>query len=234
MLSSMSVGRDLVVRKIIKKCTQMKNDFVSNLGEINNHFSVINDKEKLRLASLNDFNWLKPKVRIPKILDGKNILCRFFYSRDELSCATEKLYSSCCDSLNMEEYFEKFDLKDDFNSWFNVTALHVYFLLNKAKTEGAFSSIFNKNIIDLMWIDMNYRLKLYGVERNDHRKENMKTLYSYFNGFIMAIDEGIIGSDSTLASSIWKSFNFKTNTTNIEVLCTIIKYIRQHVSFFYD
>jgi cytochrome b pre-mRNA-processing protein 3 len=140
------------------------------------------------------------------------------------------LYENIADGLNYAEFFQEFELRDSFNSWFLVTELHVWLLLTRVMQEGANSSEdgrFLRNcIVESMWADVQTRSKKLGSDNPSFTRQQVTILSEQFQASLLAYDEGLSYDDKALASALWRRF-FESQCDDFSKLEKLVKYVRR-------
>ena len=141
-------------------------------------------------------------------------------------CA-KHLYESSADGVNYIEFFKLCSMPDTFQSWFLVLQLHVWLTLVRLRLDGQDGKDLSYQMVEIMWQDLEARMKFLGVEDNATRRSSVKELGEEFFGLIIAYDEGLLGSDEILATALWRNmFHDKENSTPSDV-AILVEYVRK-------
>lgn len=94
------------------------------------------------------------------------------------------------------------------------------------------AQLIRDSIIEAMWTDVQDRArKLPGVRRNIIN-EQVNLLNQQFQYSLIALDEGLLTDDKTLASAVWKRI-FEADCEDYRLIELLIVYIRKTVSKLY-
>jgi len=145
--------------------------------------------------------------------------------------AVKNLYACCAEDINYVEFFQTCDMPDTFQSWFYVLELHVWMVLVRFKSEGSHGKRLSYHLVELMWKDLEERIKLLGVVDTSEKKESMEEYAQQFLGLIVAYDEGLLGCDKTLASALWRNMFYSRDTTDPEKLALLVGYVRKQMQY---
>lgn len=124
------------------------------------------------------------------------------------------------------DFVTKFNMRDEFHSWFLITELHSWMLMVRAMAEEGHPVRIRDGISNVFWDDILRRAKALttGKEVSAHMYE----FSGQFQYAILSYDEGL-SDDKVLASAIWNRFFFK-KCENYEHIELLVKYIRINVS----
>lgn len=143
----------------------------------------------------------------------------------------KNLYEQCADGVSYEEFFRACKMPDTFQSWFYVMQLHMWMLLVRLRVEGRYGKNISHKMVEIMWQDVEQRVKLIGVEDSSERRESMEEFAQQFFGLIIAYDEGLLGHDRVLASALWRNLFYNKHDTDAESLSALVGYVRKQVQY---
>jgi len=141
----------------------------------------------------------------------------------------KNLYEKCADGITYEEFFNACKMPDTFQSWFYIMHLHVWMILVRLKQEGKYGKNISYQMVEIMWQDVEQRVKLIGVEDTSERRETMEELAQQFFGLIIAYDEGLLSHDRVLASALWRNLFYHKENTDAESLALLVGYVRKQI-----
>jgi len=145
--------------------------------------------------------------------------------------AVKNLYECCAEDIDYVEFFRMCDMPDTFQSWFYVLQLHIWMILVRFKPEGKHGKRLSYHLVEILWKDLEERIKLLGIVDTSEKKETMEEYAQQFLGLIVAYDEGLIGCDKTLASALWRNMFYGKDTTDPEQLAFLVGYVRKQIQY---
>lgn len=165
--------------------------------------------------------------RIVKFLASK--MSGFYFKNTILLKSAKTLYECCVEGLTYEDFYEACHMPDTFQSWFLVNQLHVWMCLVRLKVEGKDGRFVYRKLVEIMWQDVEERMKVMGVDDSSVRRESLRELVENFYGLIFAYDEGLLSHDRVLAAALWRNmFHDKQHTDAIK-LAEMVDYVRRQV-----
>jgi len=84
-------------------------------------------------------------------------------------------------------------------------------------------------LVKLMWKDAEERAKLLGVMSASTKKQLFKKLNLQFRGVLIAWDEGVMGDDLVLVSTVWRNLFECRVDANLEDIELMVKYVRMNM-----
>lgn len=139
------------------------------------------------------------------------------------------LYSACVHGIQYEDLSDACEMPDTFQSWFTITILHVWMAMVRLKSEGKHGDKLINCIVDLMWKDVEERMKLLGGVTSSERKESIRAFAEQFNGCVLAFDEGLLGDDRVLAAALWRNLFRCGKHANLESIGLLVEYVRKQI-----
>jgi len=143
--------------------------------------------------------------------------------------ASKNLYESCADKISYEEFFIACNMPDTFQSWFYIMQLHVWLVLVRLRSEENVGKNLSYSMVEIMWQDIEERIKLLDVVDTSQKKETMEEFGQQFFGLIVAYDEGLLGHDRVLASALWRNLFYNKANTDAEDLALLVEYVRKQI-----
>ncbi|PNJ57560.1 UQCC1 isoform 18 [Pongo abelii] len=98
-----------------------------------------------------------------KIIEAMGFTGPLKYSKWKIKIAALRMYTSCVEKTDFEEFFLRCQMPDTFNSWFLITLLHVWMCLVRMKQEGRSGKYMCRIIVHFMWEDVQQRGRVMGV-----------------------------------------------------------------------
>ncbi|XP_042787068.1 ubiquinol-cytochrome-c reductase complex assembly factor 1 isoform X3 [Panthera leo] len=147
----------------------------------------------------------------------------------KIKIAALRMYTSCVEKTDFEEFFLRCQMPDTFNSWFLITLLHVWMCLVRMKQEGRSGKYMCRIIVHFMWEDVEQRGRVMGV--NSYiLKKNMILMTNNFYAAILGYDEGILSDDHGLAAALWRTF-FNQKCEDPRQLELLVEYVRKQMQY---
>ncbi|XP_013962474.1 ubiquinol-cytochrome-c reductase complex assembly factor 1 isoform X2 [Canis lupus familiaris] len=98
-----------------------------------------------------------------KIIEAMGFTGPLKYSKWKIKIAALRMYTSCVEKTDFEEFFLRCQMPDTFNSWFLITLLHVWMCLVRMKQEGRSGKYMCRIIVHFMWEDVEQRGRVMGT-----------------------------------------------------------------------
>ncbi|XP_056678114.1 ubiquinol-cytochrome-c reductase complex assembly factor 1 [Monodelphis domestica] len=166
---------------------------------------------------------------LTKIIEAMGFTGPLKYSRWKIKIAALRMYTSCVEKTDFEEFFLRCQMPDTFNSWFLITLLHVWMCLVRMKQEGRSGNYMCRIIVHFMWEDVEQRGRVMGV--NSYvLKKNMLLMTNSFYAGILGYDEGILSDDRGLAAALWRTF-FNQKCDDPRQLELLVEYVRKQMQY---
>ncbi|XP_032206753.1 ubiquinol-cytochrome-c reductase complex assembly factor 1 isoform X3 [Mustela erminea] len=105
-----------------------------------------------------------------KIIEAMGFTGPLKYSKWKIKIAALRMYTSCVEKTDFEEFFLRCQMPDTFNSWFLITLLHVWMCLVRMKQEGRSGKYMCRIIVHFMWEDVEQRGRVMGGYRSANRQ----------------------------------------------------------------
>uniref|UniRef100_A0A8C2SBS6 Ubiquinol-cytochrome c reductase complex assembly factor 1 n=1 Tax=Capra hircus TaxID=9925 RepID=A0A8C2SBS6_CAPHI len=164
-----------------------------------------------------------------KIIEAMGFTGPLKYSKWKIKIAALRMYTSCVEKTDFEEFFLRCQMPDTFNSWFLITLLHVWMCLVRMKQEGRSGKYMCRIIVHFMWEDVEQRGRIMGV--NSYiLKKNMMLMTNNFYAAILGYDEGILSDDRGLAAALWRTF-FNQKCEDPRQLELLVEYVRKQIQY---
>ncbi|XP_060238969.1 ubiquinol-cytochrome-c reductase complex assembly factor 1 isoform X3 [Meriones unguiculatus] len=164
-----------------------------------------------------------------KIIEAMGFTGPLKYSKWKIKIAALRMYTSCVEKTDFEEFFLRCQMPDTFNSWFLITLLHVWMCLVRMKQEGRTGKYMCRVIVHFMWEDVEQRGRVMGV--NSYiLKKNMAFMTNNFYASILGYDEGILSDDRGLAAALWRTF-FNQKCEDPRQLELLVEYVRKQMQY---
>ncbi|XP_040837510.1 ubiquinol-cytochrome-c reductase complex assembly factor 1 isoform X4 [Ochotona curzoniae] len=138
-----------------------------------------------------------------KIIEAMGFTGPLKYSKWKIKIAALRMYTSCVEKTDFEEFFLRCQMPDTFNSWFLITLLHVWMCLVRMKQEGRSGKYMCRIIVHFMWEDVEQRGRVMG---------------------------GILSDDRGLAAALWRTF-FNQKCEDPRQLELLVEYVRKQMQY---
>ncbi|XP_065652462.1 ubiquinol-cytochrome-c reductase complex assembly factor 1 isoform X3 [Hydra vulgaris] len=145
------------------------------------------------------------------------------------SLVSKNLYESCADKIPYNEFFKVCGLPDTMQSWFYIMELHVWMVLVRLKPCGTQGKNISYKMVEIMWEDIEQRIRLIGVTGTTDLKESMEEFNQQFHGLIIAFDEALLSHDTVLASALWRNLFAEKSKSDPENIALLVEYIRKQI-----
>ncbi|ELW69593.1 Ubiquinol-cytochrome c reductase complex chaperone CBP3 like protein [Tupaia chinensis] len=189
---------------------------------------------------------------LTKIIEAMGFTGPLKYSKWKIKIAALRMYTSCVEKTDFEEFFLRCQMPDTFNSWFLVTLLHVWMCLVRMKQEGRSGKYMCRIIVHFMWEDVEQRGRVMGalgslaagvksqqacgmcmvmkLVNSYILKKNMMFMTNNFYAAILGYDEGILSDDHGLAAALWRTF-FNQKCEDPRQLELLVEYVRKQMQY---
>lgn len=122
---------------------------------------------------------------------------------------TSDLYDRCAERAHVERNFWYGDcaLPETYQSWFQITNLHVYLLLARFRAfDKAANRTYSQELINHFFIDAESRMRdRFGVQTSRLVKGYMRDMHMQQRGSVLGYDEGLACDDARLAQAVWRN-----------------------------
>ncbi|XP_031556466.1 ubiquinol-cytochrome-c reductase complex assembly factor 1-like [Actinia tenebrosa] len=139
------------------------------------------------------------------------------------------MYRSCIEEVNYDDFYEACSMPDTFQSWFMINQLHIWMCLVRLKAEGKDGQFMYRKLVEIMWQDVEARMKKIGEIDSTTARESLRELVQEFYGLIFAYDEGLLSHDRVLAAALWRNMFYDKRQTDASQLANLVKYVRRQV-----
>ncbi|VDP83321.1 unnamed protein product [Echinostoma caproni] len=173
------------------------------------------------LTSSRCLKLMKPNIEVPSLLDRTKYrlgVGDLRYPARQLKAAGENMFAICAEYPVFEEFVDKLSLPDTFQSWFSLTALHIWMCLIRLRREGVEGQLIKRTLV-------NVSAKFYNINFT------MNAFQMQFFGSMFAYDEGLLShSDALLATALWRNLFMSCDTTSAVELELALEYLRKNLA----
>ncbi|CAD6908913.1 unnamed protein product, partial [Tilletia laevis] len=124
---------------------------------------------------------------------------------------TSDLYDACADAveLNAHFWYEECGLPRTYQTWFQLTNLHVWLLMTRFRAfpTRALSQSYAQELINHFFIDAESRMReRFGVQTSRLVKGYMRDMHMQQRGAVLSLDEALgRNSDAFMAAALWRN-----------------------------
>ncbi|CAL8087284.1 unnamed protein product [Calicophoron daubneyi] len=174
---------------------------------------------------------IKPNVHVPSLLErtGYSLgLGKLRYPSSRLRSAGENMFAVCAEYPVFEEFVDRLNLPDTFQSWFSITSLHVWLCLVRLRKEGTEGQLLKKTFVNIFWLDLKSRMRTFKVLKGHHRQ--ITAFRDQFFGAMFAYDEGFLShSDPHMVAALWRNLFLSSTCTTAGQLELALEYCRKNL-----
>ncbi|CAH8623265.1 unnamed protein product [Dicrocoelium dendriticum] len=179
---------------------------------------------------------VKPNIVVPTLFDrtrfrlgGGNLR----YPMGQLHAAGENMFAVCAEYPVFEDFVQRLNLPDNFQSWFSLTTLHIWMCLVRLRQEGVEGQLLKRTFVNLFWLDLRSRMRTFKILRKIHSQVSVFRMQ--FFGAIFAYDEGFLAhSDALLSAALWRNLFLSSSSVTMEQLELALKYVRKNLAHLDD
>ncbi|KAK4471288.1 hypothetical protein MN116_004729 [Schistosoma mekongi] len=175
---------------------------------------------------------LKSNFIQPKLLDkakyslGLNGDLR--YPTTMLRMSGENLFIVCAEYPVFEDFVQHLKLPDTFQTWFSLTALHVWMCFVRLRREGEEGYLMKKWMDKALWADIQRRMRAFRILTRVNKQ--VKVFRTQYFGSMFAYDEALLSySDAHFAAALWSNVWFSSSTATFQEIELLIKYVRKQL-----
>ncbi|KAJ3161452.1 hypothetical protein HDU86_007234 [Geranomyces michiganensis] len=117
-------------------------------------------------------------------------------------------------------------IKDNFQTWFAMTILHVWMYNARLRAEGVEGKEMKQEMFDHIWLDVELKIHHAGVRTNVSKI--MSNLVSAYYGQTLAYDEGLYYGDAILAGALWRNLMGSQDITATQMEAVLV-YVRKQL-----
>ncbi|KAK7538565.1 ubiquinol-cytochrome C chaperone-domain-containing protein [Phyllosticta citribraziliensis] len=127
-------------------------------------------------------------------------------------------------------WYEELGLTPTFNTWAQVTFLHMYILTTRIRLFPAeHAPTWHQNLIDHFFYEAEKRMvKWHNIAASGIRNKYMHDLHIQWRGLVTAYDEGLVKGDAVLATALWRNM-WKAEKIDPRGLAILVNYVRANV-----
>lgn len=126
-------------------------------------------------------------------------------------------------------WYEVLGLPPTFNTWAQVTFLHMYLLTVRIRAfPSTHAPTWHQHLLDHFFYTAEDRMaRLHGMNVSSVRNKNLKDLFMQWRGLLAGYDEGLAkGEDAVLATALWRNVFGANEDVDLTFLAAIVSYMR--------
>ncbi|KAL1305649.1 hypothetical protein AAFC00_007243 [Neodothiora populina] len=126
-------------------------------------------------------------------------------------------------------WYDELKLKPTFNTWAQVTFVHMYLLTARLRQfPAAHAPTWHQNLLDHFFYAAEDRMAVYhGMSARSIRNRYLKDLFVQWRGVLTAYDEGIIKGDAVLATAVWRNIFGGEDNVDAEHIAHVVAWFRR-------
>ncbi|KAK7732062.1 Serine carboxypeptidase 3 [Botryosphaeria dothidea] len=127
-------------------------------------------------------------------------------------------------------WYEGLGLTPTFNTWAQVTFLHMYALTTRIRQfPKEYAPAWHQHLIDHFFYEAENRMVIHhNMQARGIRNKYLHDLFIQWRGVMAAYDEGLVKGDAVLATALWRNI-WKAEEINPVGLATLVSYLRREV-----
>ncbi|KAF2086396.1 hypothetical protein K490DRAFT_74372 [Saccharata proteae CBS 121410] len=128
-------------------------------------------------------------------------------------------------------WYNELGLTPTFNTWAQVTFLHMYMLTVRMRLfPAAHAPAWHQHLTDHFSYEAENRMVVHhNMAARGIRNRYLKDLFIQWRGVMTAYDEGLVKGDAVLATALWRNI-YKGETVDGVGLAGLVAYVRRNLS----
>ena len=128
-------------------------------------------------------------------------------------------------------WYEHLQLTPTFNTWAQVTFLHMYALTVRFRMfPPEHAPTWHQHLLDHFFFRAEEKMVLFhGMAAKSVRDRYLKDLYVQWRGLIVAYDEGLVKGDAVLGGAVWRNIFQAREDVDLTRVAEVVAYLRQLV-----
>ncbi|KAL9098606.1 MAG: hypothetical protein Q9163_005769 [Psora crenata] len=125
-------------------------------------------------------------------------------------------------------WYERLGLPPTFNTWAQVTFLHMYFLTCRFRVfPPAYAPIWHQHLLDHFFFLAEDRMTTqHGMVAGSVRSKYLKDLFVQWRGLMAGYDEGLVKGDAVLATAVWRNIFKADADVDFRGVGQVVSYMR--------
>lgn len=132
----------------------------------------------------------------------------------------------------MEPSPPELKLTPTFNTWAQITMLHIYLFATRFRHfPPAHSPTWQQHLLDHFFFDAERRMMEYHrMTASMTRKRHLKDLFVQYRGAMVAYDHGLCQTDAVLATALWRNVFAADPDVDLRALACVVAHVRRTVA----
>lgn len=130
---------------------------------------------------------------------------------------------------NEDDLITDLGLLPTFNTWAQITFLHMYLLTVRLRHfPASHAPIWHQNLLDHFFYAAEDRMvTLHNIAVRSLRNRYLKDLYTQWRGTLVAYDEGLIKGDAVLGAAVWRNLWGGREDVDMEKVAMVVSWMRR-------
>ena len=126
-------------------------------------------------------------------------------------------------------FFSELKLKPTFNTWAQVSFIHMYLLTVRLRLfPAAHAHHWHQNLLDHFFYAAEDRMAVFhGMSARSIRNRYLKDLFVQWRGVLTAYDEGLIKGDAVLGTAVWRNIFDADENVDVESVAQIVAWFKK-------
>jgi cytochrome b pre-mRNA-processing protein 3 len=119
-----------------------------------------------------------------------------------------------------------------FNTWAQVTFLHMYILTVRIRLfPAAHAPTWQQHLIDHFSFAAEQKMETqHAITSGSVRSRYLKDLFVQWRGILAAYDEGLVKGDAVMAAAVWRNVFKGADDVDPIQLATVVSYLRREIA----
>lgn len=125
-------------------------------------------------------------------------------------------------------WFETLGLTPTFNTWAQITFLHMYLLTCRLRCfPPAHAPVWHQHLLDhFFYIAEDRMVVTHNIAARSIRNKYLKDLFVQWRGLMAGYDEGLVRGDAVLATAVWRNIFKADENVDFRGVGEVVSYIR--------
>ncbi|KAB8349474.1 hypothetical protein FH972_023501 [Carpinus fangiana] len=126
-------------------------------------------------------------------------------------------------------WYEALRLTPTFNTWAQITFLHMYLLTVRMRYFSAEDAQrWQQQLHDAFFLEAEHRMNIFhGISSRAIRNRYLKELYNQWRGVLGAYDEGLIKGDAVLGTAVWRNIFKADENADWRDVALVVSFMRR-------
>ncbi|MCJ1434922.1 Protein cbp3, mitochondrial [Xylographa pallens] len=129
-------------------------------------------------------------------------------------------------------WYEEMGLTPTFNTWAQITFLHMYLLTVRIRCfPAAHAPTWNQHMINhFSYLAEERMVTVHNIQARMVRNKYLKDLFVQWRGLTAGYDEGLVKGDAVLAAAVWRNVCKADENVDLQKLGMVVAYMRSVLS----